>query len=68
MKSLDGGLLGGLRLLLGRAESLSSSATRSTQTGVLAADALDVAKASLRVAISALEQLEASMTSLSKAL
>lgn len=62
--SLGGGLLTSLRALLGRTDALAASPARPAQTGVLAADLLDVARAALRDAVAAIEQLEASVAAL----
>ena len=67
MPSLGSGLLVHLRAAFGQVKVLLSSATSSSQTGVLTAEALEAAKTSLRDAITAFEQLEASVTMLSTA-
>lgn len=64
MKPTGGMLLASLRALLRRAETLSESATRGVQSGVLAGNLLEEAAAALRGVIAAFEQLEASMSAL----
>lgn len=59
-----GVLLSSLQALLGRAEELSKSAARNTQTGVLAGKMLDRARVALRGVVAAIEQLEASASAL----
>ena len=52
-----GVLLTSIRGLLGRADALSSSPSRETQTGVLAGDLLDKTALALRDVVAGLEQL-----------
>lgn len=57
-------LLAGFRWLLKRADKLAEEPLRSTQTGVLAGEMLDVARSALSEAIGAMARLEASMATL----
>jgi hypothetical protein len=64
MRPLGGPLRGRLRGLLGRAKGLSESPTKAAQAGVLAAELLNQASAAVRGALTAIEQLEASLATL----
>lgn len=64
MMPTGGVMLSSLRALLGRAEDLSKSAARNTQTGVLAGEMLNRARVALRGLVAALEQLEANVSEL----
>ena len=64
MRPLGGPLRGRLRGLLGRAEGLSESPTKAAQAGVLAAELLNQASAAVRGALTAIDQLEASLATL----
>lgn len=59
-----GKLMRRVRAWLTRAESLSSRASRTLQTGVLSGGLLDSAKRALRGVAAAIEQLEANLSTL----
>jgi len=60
----SGKLMRRVRGWLTRAESLSSRASRTLQTGVLSGGLLDSAKQALRGVAAAIEQLEANLSTL----
>lgn len=64
MSTLGSGLLSSLRALLGRADALSKSAGEEAQTGVLAGEVLDKARAALGRAVAAFMELDDSLAQL----